>query len=101
MAEAFERNKSLKIGNSEVKSSLLGAELYLHGNKIAWVSGNTLLFTLCDWNTPTTRERLQAAGVQVAQRNHQVITLQDLVSMFGVIRKAGEAIYPNEIYRIL
>jgi hypothetical protein len=98
VAEAFERNRSLKVGNSEVKSSLLGAELYLHGNKIAWMSGTCVLFSLCGYNTPTTRERLQAAGVRVAQRNFQVITLQDVYSSFGVLREAGGVICPDEVY---
>jgi hypothetical protein len=100
MAEAFERNKSLKVGDSEVRSSLLGAELYLHGNKIAWVSGTCVLFSLCGYNTPTTRERLQAAGVRVAQHNFQVITLQDVYSAFGALRKAGGVIFPNETYLV-
>ena len=32
----------------------------LHGNTIAWVLTRTLHFSLCGWNTPTTKERLNA-----------------------------------------
>jgi hypothetical protein len=39
--------------------------LYLHGNAIARRRGRVLQVTLAGWNTSTTRERLQAAGVRV------------------------------------
>lgn len=44
--------------------------LNLHGNTIAVVQkGKPVRFTLAGWPTPTTRERLNAVGVSIAQRN--------------------------------
>lgn len=33
-------------------------ELFLHGNRIAWVEGGHLCLTLAGWGTVTTRDRL-------------------------------------------
>ncbi len=37
-----------------------GTELFLHGNLIAWWVDGNCYCTLAGWNTPTTRERLNA-----------------------------------------
>ena len=72
IAKAFINNENKKIGNSKVcpvsnwvRNEEMG--IYLHDNKIAWwenperwyLSNNIhLCFSMCGWDTPTTRERL-------------------------------------------
>ena len=51
---AFLNSKNFKLANTEVKNNAM----YLHGNKIAWFEDDILYISLCGWNTPTTRERL-------------------------------------------
>lgn len=65
MANAFWNGETKKLANTEVKNK----EMYLHGNKIAWVENNKLYFTLCGWNTVTTRERLNGLEVGISQKN--------------------------------
>jgi len=66
---------SAKLGNTRVRGTeelrLYSTnpnkrELYLYGYRIAWQdSDGRVFFSLCGWNTTTTRERLSAIGVQV------------------------------------
>lgn len=65
LAPKFFNGESATISNTTIRNK----EMYLFGNKIAWVEGNKLFFTLCGWNTVTTRSRLNALGVQVSQIN--------------------------------
>tara|TARA_R100000541_G_scaffold58780_1_gene70570 strand:- start:86 stop:511 length:426 start_codon:yes stop_codon:yes gene_type:complete len=72
IAEAFMKNKGKVFGNSFTKVDSLMSEggVYLHDNKIAWWENNHpsenlsnnihLCFSMCGWDTPTTRERLNA-----------------------------------------
>lgn len=46
--------------------------VYLHGNNIAVFDGKKWLYSLCGWNTPTTRSRLNALGCGVLQEFHAV-----------------------------
>ena len=61
----FFNGESATISNTTVENK----EMYLFGNKIAWVEGNKLFFTLCGYNTVTTRSRLKALGISVSQKN--------------------------------
>jgi hypothetical protein len=69
MAHAFWNGESKKLSNTEVKNF----EMYLFGNKIAWYQNGILYFTLCGWNTLTTRERLNGLGVGISQKNYKPI----------------------------
>ena len=69
MAHAFWNGESKKLSNTEVKNH----EMYLFGNKIAWLENDKLYFTLCGWNTLTTRERLSGLGVGISQKNYKPI----------------------------
>jgi hypothetical protein len=85
-----------KSGNTEVRVTFSGdsvlssgdiKELLLHGNCIAWRdTDGVMYFSLCGWNTPTTRERLQAVGVIVstkqgqARRHHDNGTIENINS---------------------
>jgi len=66
--EAFNTSKAFRKDNTAVElRDDIGVELRLHGNLIAYKQQSTgdVSFTLAGWNTPTTRERLKAVGVQV------------------------------------
>lgn len=51
---AFLQGKPRKIKNDLTT----GITLLYHGNEIAYRSGKEVHFTLCGWNTTTTRQRL-------------------------------------------
>ena len=55
IANALYYRKARKLSNTETD----GKSVWLHGNKIAELSSNGWLrFTLCGWNSVTTRSRL-------------------------------------------
>ena len=54
IANAFKEGINKTIGNT----ATIDGEVFLHGNKIAKIEDGALLMSLADWNTPTTRERL-------------------------------------------
>lgn len=92
--DAFEASKKLTIGNSKVVFDAI----YLHGNRIAWKTDTGVGFSLCGWNTQTTRERLHAAGVRIAQRNHLPVTLQGITDCQSNAIPSGSIIDPNKVY---
>ena len=71
--QAWARGDSLTLGNTSTN----GEAIWLHGNPIAWKTGDddVIALTLCGWNTVTTRERLngilhlKGAGYRFAQRD--------------------------------
>ena len=58
-------------GNTETEKGRLS----LFGNTIAWLDSGVLHFTLCGWNTPTTKERLNAIFYR-AFPSHEVKVFQ-------------------------
>ena len=67
--DAFMHCENYKKSNMEVRNG----SMYLHGNRIAWWDKNGQLWiTNCGWDTPTTKERLNALpNVHIIQRNYQ------------------------------
>lgn len=74
MVHAFNARKNWKSGNTEVRVSTEGGAttvvVLLHGNEIFEESHNlqglfVRYFTLHGWDTPTTRSRLRALGLEV------------------------------------
>ena len=67
--DAFLNGYYYKKSNMEVTSG----EMYLHGNKIAWLDANGQLWiSHCGYRTNTTKERLNGLpGVDIRQRNYQ------------------------------
>lgn len=65
--DAFYSRKRFKKANTEVYVGEFTTQLRLHGNTIAILHfNNNLDITICGWNTPTTRERLNGLkGVHV------------------------------------
>jgi hypothetical protein len=77
--QAWARGDSLTLGNTSTN----GEAIWLHGNPIAWKTGDddVIALTLCGWNTVTTRERLngilhlKGAGYRFAQRDWKPVLL--------------------------
>jgi hypothetical protein len=69
-ADAFNRFQNFKQSNTRVQSDERGARLYLHENLIAEHNDKgQIFFTLADWPTLTTRERLNAIqGLRITQK---------------------------------
>lgn len=70
-AHHFENRRRFKLSNTEVKIVNGLPELYLFGNKIAWIGNNNRLhWTMAGYPTKTTRERLAfLLRGQLYQRN--------------------------------
>ena len=68
MSRAFFNGETKQMSNTQVQNY----EMYLFGNRIAWIYDGKLYFTLCGWNTQTTRERLNGLGVKVTQKNYKL-----------------------------
>lgn len=70
--QAFNNNEAFSKDNTQVVIQGSMTILKLHGSDIACKTDDVgTTFSLCGWNTPTTRERLQAAGVNICQRKGQ------------------------------
>jgi len=67
--KAFEAGTSTKVSNTVTS----GSDVWLFGNHIARTRLGRVQFTLAGWNTPTTRERLQAVGAKVRSCDNQAI----------------------------
>lgn len=64
---AFLKGYDYKIGNTQVRDNAL----YLHGNKIAELRNGELWITTADWNTNTTKERLNGLpNVHIRQKDY-------------------------------
>ena len=72
IAEALANGNNKTVGNTSVKEG----KVYLHGNLIVDWRENGLHMSLADWNTPTTRERLNGIAeylglkVRFSQKNY-------------------------------
>jgi hypothetical protein len=83
MAYCFYNNVNKSLSNTTVKDGAM----YLFGNKIAWHENGKIYFSMCGYDTPTTRERLNGLGVRVSQiKGDQVWN--------------GKKICPNGIYEL-
>ena len=63
----------MRNGNTVVTNDETGIKVYLHGNCIYALCDGVARFTLSGWNTPTTRSRLNALGVNVHQKNYDAV----------------------------
>ena len=88
-ANAFYAGRNFKLNNTEVCTYMGGlVQLHLHGHTIAQYNKHNarrVMFSLCGWNTTTTRERLRALGI-------------DVHSVKGVPYHEGAAISSNLYY---
>lgn len=70
MLKAIDSGKTMYKQNTLVDSDL---QVFLHGNHIATVDGNTVtvnVYTLREWPSPTTKSRLRALGVPVYTKDY-------------------------------
>ena len=81
-AEAFFTDRTMKVGNTEVRQvpsgHLMITELLLHGNRIAWKPTgctNNIMISAGGWTSNTTKERLTGilwrsnTSVKLVQKN--------------------------------
>lgn len=68
---AFYRGENFTESNTAVRDFGTYVGLYLWGNRIASYEKTTkrVWFSLCGYNTNTTRERLRALGIDIRTRN--------------------------------
>jgi hypothetical protein len=77
IARAFVSESSLSVSNTTTD----GKAVWLHGNKIIERRPDGIWFSLCGWNTATTRERLNGvlyminASAYVSTRNGQAFVM--------------------------
>lgn len=57
-ANAFISRKTFSSGNTVVHAENNSVSCFLHGNKIAFLTGNLLSVSSCGWKTSATKERL-------------------------------------------
>lgn len=57
-ANAFICRKAFSSGNTVVHAENNSVSCFLHGNKIASLTGSLLTISSCGWETSTTKERL-------------------------------------------
>lgn len=71
IAKAFFIGKPARTKNTETN----GTTVWLHHNAIAWWSDGVIHFSLCGWNTVTTRDRLnhifREAGLPISVCQHK------------------------------
>ena len=101
IGEAFRNGKSMVSGNSCVVVDSDSTMIVLHGNRIVLKNSEGLFFSLCGWNTPTTRERLQAAGISISQSKFNAVTNQDISDLEGNVIPAGSVISDSGVYKII
>lgn len=73
MLAAVEQVKNYANGNTTVRVAENEIRVYLHSNLIYKETHEGRFFTLAGWNTPTTRSRLKALGIDVRQKNFAAV----------------------------
>lgn len=73
MLAAVEQVKNYANGNTTVRVAKNEIRVYLHSNLIYKETAEGRFFTLAGWNTPTTRSRLNALGIDVRQKNFTAV----------------------------
>ena len=96
IANAFNKGERRSISNTVTDND----EVLLHGNRIMWKNDSgDLCLSMCGWDTPTTRERLNAL-LEVLGSDWRIVQrsgMQFAVTSVGAIERH---IDPNEVYRI-
>ena len=117
IAKAFINNKNKSIGNSRVcpvsdwvSNGEMG--IYLHDNKIAWwesvgenyskgshIDSNSvhLCFSMCGWDTPTTRERLNTLFYELF-KSDRVYLRQSKGNQYLYVNLTCMEIDPSKVY---
>lgn len=91
---AFNTKTRFKLSNTEVKIVNGNPEMYLFGNKIAWVANGRLHWTMAGHPTATTRDRLNGLlRVAISQRKGKQLFVWDNDG-----DEIIEEIDPNKVY---
>lgn len=69
MVNALRNGYNFNGSNTQVEHSNGNSYVYLFGNLIYKVVKGKAYFSLCGWNSNTTRSRLNALGVNVTSKN--------------------------------
>ncbi len=85
VANALNYGRTLKTCRDEVKDNAV----FLNGHKIFWIENGEKYFSLCGYNTTTTRNRLRVLGVTITG------TI-DRVDGYGGFRKEGTPYYKDK-----
>ena len=87
MVAAVKSCTNFSESNTQVTQANGNTYVYLFENCIYKIINGKRFFTLCGWNTPTTRSRLTALGVNVTTKN-------------GTPFWNGKPIKSNEVYKL-
>lgn len=85
MIQAINLRKDWRSANTEVRTVVFPhadaqidrISVYLHGNKIAEITPESITINNCGWQSPTTKSRLNAIfyglnlNARISQKNHQ------------------------------
>lgn len=84
MLNAIAHHRNWKKSNTKVKIKDYLTEIYLFGNHIATIDGNTgyTYFCHCGYKTPTTRSRLRALGLDVHLHHGSMICKGENTTLF-------------------
>lgn len=87
MVEAIKQEKNFSLSNTTVKVSDGLLSVYLFGNCIyaRSLASGIAQFSLCGYNTVTTRSRLNAIGLNITTRRGQVYYNGQPISEYGNI----------------
>jgi len=103
IAKAFINDKKKTVGNTYTENG----EIFLHNNKIAWKWENNhpdlksknihLYFSMCGWDTPTTRERLNTLFYELF-KSDLVYLKQSKGDQYLYINTTCMEIDPSKVY---
>jgi len=103
IAKAFINDNKKTVGNTYTEDG----KIFLHNNKIAWweknhpdfnLSNNIhLCFSMCGWDTPTTRERLNTLFYELF-KSDAVYLKQSKGNQYLYINSTCMEIDPSEVY---
>lgn len=80
MLNSIRNGKSFNLGNTSVVfRDNNDFFVTLHGNVIFVKNEKGTVFSLCGWNTPTTKSRLRALGVGVKSKNGSVLYNNEII----------------------
>lgn len=112
IAEAFTENVNKIMGNTRIRpisewSSKKQQGVFLHDNKIAWFENNHpsenlsnnihLCFSMCGWDTPTTRERLNTLFYELF-KSDRVYLRQSKGNQYLYVNLTCMEIDPTKVY---
>ena len=82
--KAFYNKRVFNSPNTRVSMDVSGnPQMFLWGNRIAWVQNGFIWFSLCGWNSVTTKERLRSLGIDITCRNRCLYNNGLIINDYG------------------